>query len=136
MQTFLPYPDFKQSARALDVKRLGKQRVEASQILNCLLNGGSQGWSNHPAVKMWRGYECALAQYGMAMCVEWSRRGYTDNLFPFFYNVYARLLPPIMPPWLGDVEFHRSHQSNLLNKAPSYYTFDVPDNLPYVWPKV
>lgn len=26
MQTFLPFPDFKQSARVLDNKRLGKQR--------------------------------------------------------------------------------------------------------------
>jgi hypothetical protein len=28
MQTFLPYPGFDESARALDDRRLGKQRVE------------------------------------------------------------------------------------------------------------
>ena len=32
MQTFLPYPDFWVSAKMLDDKRLGKQRVEAMQI--------------------------------------------------------------------------------------------------------
>ena len=53
MQTFLPFPDYIQSARALDYKRLGKQRVEALQILNTL-TGRSEGWSQHPAVKMWR----------------------------------------------------------------------------------
>ncbi len=37
MQTFLPYPDFKESFRALDSKRLGKQRVEAFQILNAIM---------------------------------------------------------------------------------------------------
>ena len=33
MQTFLPFPDFQQSAAVLDRVRLGKQRVEALQIL-------------------------------------------------------------------------------------------------------
>ena len=39
MQTFLPYPSFVESAKALDNKRLGKQRVEAYQILKTLLKG-------------------------------------------------------------------------------------------------
>lgn len=33
MQTFLPYPDFAESAKVLDNGRLGKQRLEAKQIL-------------------------------------------------------------------------------------------------------
>lgn len=37
MQTFLPYPNFKASARVLDTKRLGKQRVENLQIMSALL---------------------------------------------------------------------------------------------------
>jgi hypothetical protein len=36
MQTFMPYSDFEKTARCLDNKRLGKQRVEAWQILNTL----------------------------------------------------------------------------------------------------
>lgn len=39
MQTFLPYPDFELSVRALDNRRLGKQRVEAKQILLTLEKG-------------------------------------------------------------------------------------------------
>ena len=39
MQTFLPFPDFKMSAQVLDYKRLGKQRVEALQILKTLKIG-------------------------------------------------------------------------------------------------
>ena len=41
------------------------------------------------------------------------------------------------PPWFGDKEFHRSHQSNLIRKMPEHYQKlfpDVPNNLPYVWP--
>jgi len=33
MQTFLPYPDFAASSAVLDDRRLGKQRVEALQIV-------------------------------------------------------------------------------------------------------
>ena len=36
MQTFLPYPDFQLSAECLDYKRLGKQRLEAFQLLVAL----------------------------------------------------------------------------------------------------
>lgn len=38
MQTFLPYPNFKASAFALDSKRLGKQRVENMQIMSAILS--------------------------------------------------------------------------------------------------
>jgi hypothetical protein len=36
IQTFLPYPDFEESAAVLDMKRLGKQRVENLQIIQVL----------------------------------------------------------------------------------------------------
>ena len=58
MQTFLPYRSMSESVRCLDYRRLGKQRVEAFQILNALA-GKSKGWTSHPATKMWRGYETA-----------------------------------------------------------------------------
>jgi hypothetical protein len=75
MQTFLPSPSFEMSALALDKARLGKQRVEAYQILRAL-EGKSKGWTNHPATKMWRGYERALRQYLRIMIFEWMARGY------------------------------------------------------------
>ena len=39
--------------------------------------------------------------------------------------------------WLGDQDFHRSHQSSPLRKDPEHYgpMFPgVPEDLPYVWP--
>lgn len=139
MQTFLPYPSYEKSASVLDYRRLGKQRVEAWQILNCLLNLGSTGWKHHPAVKMWKGYEYSLCLYGMAICLEWRNRGYKDSLLQEFNNIaMARLVEKYhRPPWTGNTAFHTSHQSNLLKKLPSHYSKffkDVPDNLPYVWP--
>lgn len=138
VQTFLPYPDFRASARALDVRRLGKQRVEAMQVLNAL-GRTSGGWINHPAVKMWRGYEDALRLYTCVMCDEWRRLGFADTVRE---KVLAGCDLPVpedvrYPPWLGDPALHRSHQSNLIRKDAAFYgpRFPgVPDDLPYHWP--
>lgn len=140
VQTFLPYPSFEKSAACLDYRRLGKQRVEALQILNCLQGEGSNGWKHHPAVKMWKGHEYSLCLYGMAICLEWKRRGYKDSLLTFFYSKNTDTDPLCSlfhPKWMGNTEFHTSHQSNLLRKLPSHYSKhfpDVPNDLPYVWP--
>lgn len=138
MQTFLPYPDFERTARVLDYRRLGKQRVEAKQILQILLNETqTKGWRNHPAVKMWAGYEGALALYGVYICSEWRRRGYNDSLLPYFQDRLSQDFTGL-PPWIGPRKpLHRSHKSNLLRKDFKYYSKyfkNTPDDLPYVWP--
>ena len=71
MQTFLPYADFAKSAGCLDDLRLGNQCYRETKTL---LNGG---WQNHPASKMWRGYEYSLCEYGKALARELSLRGRT-----------------------------------------------------------
>ncbi|MFP3464126.1 pyrimidine dimer DNA glycosylase/endonuclease V [Leifsonia sp. SIMBA_070] len=53
VQTFLPYPSFARSVRVLDRARMGKQRVEALQVLRAITVPG-YGWRNHPVAKMWR----------------------------------------------------------------------------------
>lgn len=129
MQTFLPYKEFDLCARVLDSRRLGKQRAECKQILNAL-TGGS-GWANHPAVKMWRGYEDALKFYTNIIIKEWIRRGYRNNMPLYEHD------PPEMPHWLGSHRLHRSHRSNLLRKDPEWYgQFPWPEGpgLPYYWP--
>jgi len=135
MQTFLPYPDFYRSAKVLDMRRLGKQRVETKQILTALRQP-NYGWQNHPAVSMWRGCDTALIDYGIAVCTTWRERGYQDTLLPFFEEqVRNRLL--ILPSWLCDRKFHLSHKSNLLRKQPDHYRQFWPRlsaDLPYVWP--
>jgi len=133
MQTFLPYASFDRSFRCLDYKRLGKQRLEAKQILMCLRGEGSTGWAKHPAVKMWVGYESAIANYLVKCITEWVMRGYNNTMTPPDFTPNAP-----MPPWLGDDRFHTSHKSNLLRKEPSHYgrMFGyLPSDLEYVWPK-
>lgn len=132
MQTFLPYPDFAASAKVLDYRRLGKQRVETWQIIRAL-SGETKGWASHPASKMWDGYLPALHMYGRAMCTEWIDRGYADTMLNRFeqYDEFD------MPPWMGNEDFHRSHQSNLIRKDAEFYSeifAGVPSDLEYVWP--
>jgi hypothetical protein len=148
MQTFLPYPDFEQTARVLDLKRLGKQRVECIQVLRGLTRA-DYGWRHHPAVLMWKGFEEALGRYSFTCCEVWTERGFADTCAATIgadlqeaqvrtVRSQAELAEAgALPPWLGDPDFHLSHQSALVRKDPDFYgpLFPgVPDDLEYVWP--
>lgn len=139
MQTFLPFSDFTESAKVLDQKRLGKQRVETMQILQTLA-GISSGWRNHPAVKMWRGYEGCLLDYQAAVIAEWISRGYKDNVcWDKSVFAYAQIdgATGDRPSWLGDPSVHASHRSNLLRKNVDWYGqfgWSEATDLDYVWP--
>ncbi len=148
MQTFLPYADFERSARSLDTRRLGKQRVECIQVVRGLTRS-DYGWRHHPAVLMWKGHEEALGRYAFTCCEVWSERGFADTCAATIGADLAeagvsavRTQEELaagggLPPWLGDDGFHRSHRSSLLRKDPEHYgpLFPgVPDDLEYVWP--
>ena len=148
MQTFLPYADFERSARILDLKRLGKQRVECIQVLRGLVRS-DYGWRHHPAVLMWKGFEEALGRYAFTMCEVWTEKGFADTCAATIgtdlreagvqtVRSQAELdAAGALPSWLGHSEFHRSHQSSLVRKDPEHYRPlfpDVPDDLEYWWP--
>lgn len=149
MQTFLPYPGFAESARALDLKRLGKQRVETIQVLRALTVPG-YGWRHHPAATMWAGYEEGLARYGLDICEAWCQLGRADTCAATLMVDLAAgtgletirsqselAAAGELPPWLGEPAFHQSHQAALVRKDPAHYRPlfpDVADDLPYVWP--
>ena len=141
MQTFLPYASFQASAKILDRRRLGKQRVECLQLLQAALNPLAKGWRHHPACKMWASHLPALCQYGKAICQEWLARGYKDTCLQKICQIEDQLLAngwqTACPPWLGNEAFHDSHKSNLLRKDMLYYGkygWTVPPTLAYVWP--
>lgn len=171
MQTFLPYPSFELSARVLDDKRLGKQRVECLQILKALqpqkicdmcngnktisirwVKGGQQekaqcprckaegtlprAWSNHPATRMWRGFENALVCYGQAMCEEWTSRGFDDTCRDKLAE-YRTSDKTILPSWYPCARLHSSHRAALLYKLPSHYSqfgWTETPKQDYYWP--
>jgi hypothetical protein len=132
VNTFLPYDDLGKSLACLDVKRLGKQRVETYQLIRAL-TGQSKGWRNHPACKMWEDNIDALKLYFNISVDIWKRRGYKNTMQ--LYDLPENI---VMPSWFGDAKFHASHRSNLLRKDPIHYGqfgWTEPDNLEYVWPK-
>ena len=133
MQTFLPEKSFIESVQVLDWRRLGKQRVEAHQILNVLLGRTqTKGWRNHPITKMWAGYENALKVYFNICVHEWIRRGYRNTM-----KLEEMPETPIdYPHWFGNEQFHSSHRANLLRKDYEYYSqfgWDENPESPYVW---
>jgi hypothetical protein len=142
MQTFLPEADFTLSARTLDWQRLGNQCYRECKTL---YNGG---WKNHPASKMWVGYENALARYGLALAYEMAGRVKDDGTpkwkdevvrrwITFWQDAVDETEDTGNPPWLGDKAFHDAHKSNLIRKDANHYRQfwpDIPDDLEYVWP--
>jgi hypothetical protein len=141
MQTFLVDQNWYQSASRLDNKRLGKQRVEAMQILR-VLAGETKGWKNHPAVLMWYGHEKYLAVYHDIIVQEWVRRGFKNNmplLAPINRWPYPMGSGPKqeLPSWTYSKRLIDSHRSNLLRKDPVFYGrygWNVGPDLPYYWP--
>lgn len=139
MQTFMPYDDFYLSLNCLDNKRLGKQRVEAKQILNVLLNRPRKdgqpykGWVNHPCVRMWRGYENALKEYFNISLMVWEERGFINNME---YEEHDGCVP--LPDWVNAPILYMSHRSNLLRKDYEFYSKygwqnEIGPNEPYAW---
>lgn len=160
MQTFLPHPNFVVSAMLLDYQRLGKQRVECSQLVGAITQlrryakigphavvtpeewidacksinkvGTGVGWSRHPCTLMWRNHCPALMLYADICVREWKRRGYENTM-----TLYGLSPAPAMPDWLGDPEFHASHRAALLEKWPEHYSRfrweEEPKN-DYKWP--
>lgn len=161
MQTFLPLTtnDFASIAKTLDNKRLNKQALEGWQILMTLTkldpegnHREPKGWVNHPAVKMWRGYETALLQYILAMTNEWKLRGYKTTIGDKAIGTHAiasalgRVGSDEMPEWLQDTVMFslisKTHRQALLVKEYSWYhqfewpedTGVAPTEYEYVWP--
>jgi len=139
MQTFLISDNPIETARILDVKRLMKQRVEAIQILRVNIGlSKSNGWKNHPAVRMWKNYSSYLLHiYLRAMLNEAASRSYKNTKCNEHYSELSKLiLDPIeKPSWFSE-ELFTSHKSNLLRKDFSYYSkfFNVSIDISYVWP--
>ena len=161
MQTFVPVTEsFDAVAKVLDNKRLNKQALEGWQILMNLLqldpqgeHRVSKGWSNHPAVKMWRGHEMALYLYIQAMVSEWKRRGYKSTIGDKAKNTIKIAMKLGLlsstasnPSWVSSQDtfstIASSHRLALLNKDYEWYSqFEWPedsgvrpDSYEYVWP--
>ena len=146
MQTFVPYESNVKTASVLDDKRLFKQIVESRQILESLLFGG--GWRGHPATRMWEGYEVALVDYTLILCIEWEARGMVRHGEPYrqSFTQWLTDLELERPlhgefehPWWWGGPIHYTHKLKLLWKKPEWYSqrfhMTAPKVEPaYFWP--
>lgn len=162
MQTFLLYKAkersiqeilnvFKKTALILDNKRLGKQRVEARDIL-VILGNKKPSWmskkqfhfllrrySNHPAVKQWKDSEYFLFMYLVFIVFYWKFKGYKDNCLKqaekFVFKETKLFLNNKFPEFVFNQRFITAHRSNLLRKDLIYYRkfFHCKKDLSYLW---
>jgi hypothetical protein len=162
MQTFVPIAstNFADIAQVLDNKRLNKQALEGWQIMMNLLQLDpqgehriSKGWSNHPAVKMWKGHEQSLYDYIVAMTDEWILRGYKTTIkdkasetlkVATLHGLVSNITKP--PAWITESQVYKevakSHRLALLTKDYEWYSqfgWDedsgkAPESYDYVWP--
>lgn len=132
MQTFIPYTCFLNAAKVLDQKRLGKQRLEAKQILDLVEGRADNNWKHHPAVRMWEGFGHLLKYYYRVVLFEWERRGYVNNM------TWPDVEHGPFPDWLYDERLVLSHRCNLMRKDPEYYGQfrwkNIDPKAPYWWP--
>ena len=161
---FLPYPNIYYSAKCLDKQRLGKQRVEAKQLIDLLEEYDktgiipSKGWSTHPAFRSWIGFTNHLKVYFNIIVREWISRGCQNNM-PLYhidetlYHIVECTFDGVkavydrdkfneysFPYWVSFPPFYLSHQAALLRKNPKYYrpfynnTLIPFINNGYLWP--
>lgn len=139
MQTFVPHPDLTACAAALDLRRLGKQIIEARQIGRAITDP-TYGWQNHPAVNMWRESLPGLLAYADAMATEWRlRRGKDHGAWINMQADHPDVAPDpdSLPLWWGSADVHRSHRAALYRKDPQHYaaySADSDAHDDYVWP--
>ncbi len=140
--------------KKLDSKRLGKQRLEAKQIIDILEyyddNGEmpDQGWVNHKAVLMWKGHTNALKVYFNYVVKTWKKRGYKNNYE--YYDVDDCEIIPCefdgvtakfenkphensFPIWFTFPPFYLAQRAALLMKDYDHYAdiFDDDEVEPY-----
>lgn len=139
--TFLPFPDIEQSLRTLDKRRLGKQRVEAKQILQAL-NSETKGWVNHPATRMWEGYKFLLKHYYNESLRIWEEVGGANKILkpiPLTEDEQELFDMGLKPHWWDWDHFHGSHKAALVRKDYEHYSYLLDSDskylqLGYLWP--
>ena len=162
VNTFIIYSDIYQTMKALDYRRLGKQRVEAKQIIDLLEyydendEFPEKGWKNHPAVLSWIGYTNALKAYFNICLLEWVNRGYNNTMESYDVKeskyiarecefdgktcIFEKKTKYSYPKFVSFPPYLFSHQAALYRKDPKFYDFFDMDeleeyiNIGYLWP--
>lgn len=137
---------FGRTAQDLERVTLGYQIEQAFDVFVALTTEAETDVPDtHPVLRMWEGYEIALAAYGMELGLEFTvgRHMAEDRFWQFSAGVKAFKKSMnetyLAPPWKDDADVCRSHRSNLMRRQPGVYgdTWPrTPELMPYLWPFV
>lgn len=142
MQTYLPYEDFKETARVLEVHDLATSISTSISILDCIhetVDGNEVDMVNRlPIVRMWRGREVVLVQYGETLLEEWYGRPSDERLAIDFMAEEDALALHMewatsgeysmdRPRWTSDTNLHLAHRAELIRHDPPNYAHVWPD---------
>lgn len=145
MNTFLPFEDFKETAKVLDSLRMNTCINEALVILRSLSHvypvkerTGLSGFEGHTLGRFWKGHELQLARYGLALAREFFDRGVAHSIAVDSFNKRKKRLQDwtslveymedeqwadTTPPMVGDAEFHSGMRAFLLYKDAQAETY-------------
>lgn len=135
------------SAADLELPQLAIAQSESESLFNELVFGEpseEHGSAPAPLVKMWQGYEAALAAYSVVCGTTMVGYGVTNGIRSLeMANTIKELrrsgdpTPFEMPPWIEDIDFLMSQRSNLMRRWPASYKFPRnASDMPYLWPIV
>lgn len=109
MNVYLPYPDFRRSAKCLSNAHLHEQRLAVRGLIYDIVI--------HHRQNEWSGHMTQLLEVYAATLAEWSRRGVlVADVVPVMLDHGDR-----PPAWLGDRRFHDSQREALLRLDPAHY---------------
>jgi hypothetical protein len=112
---YMPYPDYRRSAKCLTDDHLKEQRNsirEAIRIITVPRSGLMQAW-----IQEWEGHMTQLLYLCDATLEERRRRKIDERgVTPWMLNHED---PP--PKWLGDVYYHDQSKRRLLHLNPGHY---------------
>jgi len=146
MNIHLPYQSYTASLRILSDEDLRKQCRDAYTIVG-MLTGFQftnhlpiqkkvfwEKYAQHPDVLLWKGYSRSLTFYCNTALALWEERGFEQKIPYVPHMGYA-----VKPHFVGDPQYHKFQQSQLVAKNPVRYGTvfkDIPPDLePYYPPK-
>jgi len=116
---FHPFGSAEESVSSLDNARLGKQRLEAKQIIlniEAAERGEKRGFTSHPASRAYEGHLNYLKYYYNLTLEEWARRGMKNTMAPF------EVESPVEVPWFAEcVPRMMADRAALIRKYPAWY---------------
>ena len=140
MVTWLPMIHAVASAQSLTDEDLAKQVVDSDAILG-VLNGSTRSEIGLPG-RMWYGFEWRLCIHGLTCAyVLVNERGGDSPPTQALLDTgsYLEEIEQIGdPPWIGDLDVHRSHRSQLIMMHPPYAERwpNNPERMPVLYPQL